>query len=139
MTSNTSRTSIPNQAAPPTRRTRPFVATASAILQLAVGSLTSVAGAIFSTAAGGGWYAGTVVFPMALVAWWVAGIGLLRGSRSAHRLGIGMLVALFAFDLVKIVCYHESAGYVFAALTVIGLALQLNPSTQTWVRDGVAR
>jgi hypothetical protein len=110
-------------------------ATAAAILMLLVGTVTSVAGVVFSTLEGGGWYAGTVAFAVALPAWWVAGVGLLRGRHAAHRLGLGLLVALFAFDLLKILYYHESAGYLFCALTLVGLALlQASPTRRGAVR-----
>lgn len=120
--------------ASPGRPRRPVLVTVSAGLQLAVGSLTSIAGTAFATAAGGGWYVGTALFPIALVLWWTSGVGLLRGSTRGFRLGIGMLVALFGFDLLKILYYHEGAGYVFCALTIVGLALQLNPVVRAWVR-----
>lgn len=107
-------------------------ATAAAVLMLVVGTVTSVAGVVFSTLEGGGWYAGTVVFALALPAWWIAGLGLLRGSRRAHRLGLGLLAGLFAFDLLKILYYHESAGYLFCALTLLGLALLQAPPTRRW-------
>lgn len=61
-------------------------------------------------------------------------IGLLRGSRRAHWLGFGLLGALLAFDSVKIVVFHEGAGYLFACLTVLGLSLQAAPSTRSFVR-----
>jgi hypothetical protein len=107
-------------------------ATAAAVLLLVVGTVTSVAGVVFSSIEGGGWYAGTVVFALALPAWWIAGLGLLRRSRRAHRLGLGLLAALSAFDLLKILYYHESAGYLFYALTVVGLALLQAAPTRRW-------
>jgi hypothetical protein len=120
-------------AALATRRRAVGTAVASAVLQLVVGTVTSVAGIVFSAIEGGGWYAGTVAFAVALPCWWVAGVGLLRGSRRAHVLGTVLLLALFAFDLLKIVYYHESAGYLFCALTILGLALQQAPATRRWV------
>jgi hypothetical protein len=113
-------------------RQRPATAIAAAVLQLLVGTVTSVAGVVFSSIDGGGWYAGTVAFALALPAWWLAGVGLLRGSRRAHLLGTALLVALFAFDLVKILHYHESAGYLFCSLTIVGLSLQQAPATRRW-------
>lgn len=113
---------------------RPPAATAAAILQLALGTFTSVAGTAFSFIAGGGWYVATALFPVALVLWWVAGVGLLRGSRRAHRLGVGLMLALNAFNLMKIVVFHEDAGYVFLCLTVLVLSLQLAGSTRAWSR-----
>ena len=113
---------------------RPPAATAAAVLQLALGTVTSVAGTAFSFIAGGAWYVATAVFPVALVLWWVAGLGLLRGSRRGHRLGVGLLLALNAFNLMKIVVFREDAGYVFLCLTVLVLSLQLAPSTRAWSR-----
>jgi hypothetical protein len=99
-----------------------------------LGSVTAIAGTIFSVTTGGGWYAAAAVFPIALVAWWVAGLGLLRGSARSHRLGIVMLGAMLGFGLVKIFVYHESAAYVVQSVTVVCLALQLAPSTRRWAR-----
>jgi hypothetical protein len=107
-------------------------ATAAAVLMLVVGTVTSIAGVVFSSIAGGGWYLGTVAFALALPAWWIAGVGLLRGSRRAHRLGLCLLAGLFAFDLLKILYYHESAGYLFCALTLVGLALLQAAPTRRW-------
>ena len=126
--------SNPAATASGTSRCRPRPVVASAVLQLLVGTVTSVAGVVFSAVAGGGWYLATVCFAVALPLWWTAAIGLLRGSRRAHRLGFGLLGALLAFDSVKIVVFHEGAGYLFACLTVLGLSLQAALSTRRFVR-----
>jgi hypothetical protein len=99
-----------------------------------MGTLTSVAGAIFSAAEGGTWLVATPLFVIALVLWWVAAVGLLRGSQLAHRLGIGMLVAFFAFGIFKIVVYHEVASWYFQGATLLILALHLAPATRRFVR-----
>lgn len=117
-----------------TPRRRPPAVTTAAALQLLLGSVTSTAGTAFSIIAGGGWYVAAALFPVALVLWWTAGIGLLRGSRRRHRLGVGMLLALSAFNLMKIVVFHEGAGYVFMCVTLLVLAIQLSPSTRAWAR-----
>ena len=131
-------TSLTTPSIPPSRTggatRRPVSASAAAVLQLALGTLTSTAGTVFSLAAGGGWYLAAALFPVALVLWWVAGIGLLRGSRRGHRLGIAMLAALFAFDLMKIVVFHESAAYLFLSATLLIAALQLAAPTRAWSR-----
>jgi hypothetical protein len=126
--------SLPGQETPDPPRRRPPSATAAAVLQLALGTLTSTAGTFFSLDAGGGWYVAAALFPVALVLWWVAGIGLLRGSRRGHRLGVAMLVALSAFNLMKIVVFDESAGYVFMSATLLIAALQLAAPTRAWSR-----
>jgi hypothetical protein len=117
---------------PSTRRTRPGTALAGAALMLLQGTFTSVAGCAFSFAAGGGWYAGTAVFAVALPLWWVAGVGLLRGSQRAQRLGAALLVAQVGFGLLKILYYHESAAYLFGAVTLVNLALVLAGPTRRW-------
>jgi len=45
-----------------------------------------------------------------------------------------LLLALNAFNLMKIVVFREDAGYVFLCLTVLVLSLQLAPSTRAWSR-----
>lgn len=125
---------VPEPAATTSPARRPPAATAAAVLQLALGSFTSIAGTVFSAAAGGGWYIACALFPMALVLWWAAGIGLLRGSRRGHRLGVGMMLALSAFNLLKIVVFREDAGYVFMCVTLLVLTIQLSPSVRAWAR-----
>jgi hypothetical protein len=82
---------------------------------------------------GGGWYAGAPVFLAALTLWWAAGVGLLRGSRRSHRLGLAMLAAFFGFGLVKLLYYHEQASYVFQAVTLVIAALTLARPTRAWI------
>ncbi|HET6937282.1 MAG TPA: hypothetical protein VFI19_01705 [Nocardioides sp.] len=117
---------------PPGRPKRPAVALAAAVLMLVQGTFTSVAGCVFSLAAGGGWYAGAAVFAVAVPAWWVAGVGLLRGRRRAYVLCLALLLAQVGFGLLKILHYHESAAYGFGAVTLLNLALVLAGPTRRW-------
>jgi hypothetical protein len=102
------------------------------VLLLVQGTFTSVAGCVFSLASGGGWYAGAAAFAVAVPLWSVAGVGLLRGSRRAHGLGVALLVAQVGFGLLKILHYHESAAYLFGAITLVNLALLLAGPTRRW-------
>jgi hypothetical protein len=99
-----------------------------------MGTVTSVAGTYFSAAEGGVWLVATPAFATALVLWWVAGVGLLRGSAWAHRLGLGLLAAFLAFGVLKIVVYHEQASWYFQVATLVIAALHLAPSTRRFVR-----
>jgi hypothetical protein len=122
----------PLEPTPRVRRRPPATALVGSVLMLLQGTLTAVAGCVFSFATGGGWYVGTALFAVALPAWWVAGVGLLRGSRRAHRLGVGLLLAQVAFGLLKVLHYHESAAYVFGAVTLVNLSLVLAGPTRRW-------
>jgi hypothetical protein len=125
----TATTTIP-RTAPSTFR--PWTATVGAGLLLVVGTVNAIGGTVFSALAGGAWLVATPVFIASLVLWWRAGLGLLRGSRNGYQLGLGMLVALFAFGLMKIFVYHESAAYLFQTLDVVIAALWLSPSSRGW-------
>jgi hypothetical protein len=111
---------------------RPLAATVAAAALLLLGSVTSTGGIVFSAAAGGGWLVATPLFAVALVLWWTAGVGILRASWRGHRLGVAMLTALFAFGLMKIFVYHESAAYLFQSLTIVVVALVLAAPTRAW-------
>ena len=111
---------------------RPRAATVGAGLLLAIGTVNAIGGTVFSALAGGAWLVATPIFVVALGLWWRAGLGLLRGSRGGHRLGLVMLAALFAFGLMKIFVYHESAAYLFQTLDIVIAALWLSPSTRRW-------
>lgn len=115
-------------------RRRPIPVIAAAVIELTLGTVTSVAGTIFATATGGIWYLGTALFPVALVLWWMAGIGLLRGTRRGSTLSLLMLGYELAFGVFKLAVYDESGAYVFMSVSLIALALVLAPSTRAWTR-----
>src|SRR4051794_21887592 len=115
--------------APPTR---PVTATATGVLLVALGTVTALGGAVFSTLAGGWWYAAVGPFVVAFVLWWVAGLGVLRGSSRARRLAVALLVALFGFGLIKIFVYHESASYLFQSLTLLVGAMVMSAQVRRW-------
>jgi hypothetical protein len=115
-------------------RRRPVPAIAAAVGELVLGTVTSVAGTVFATAAGGAWYLGTALVPVALVLWWMAGLGLLRGTRRGITLSLFMLGYELAFGVFKLVVYGESAAYVFMSVSLVALALVLAPSTRAWAQ-----
>jgi hypothetical protein len=129
-------TTIHTQAPAPTppRRRIPPAVTATAVLELALGSVTSAAGTVFSLQEGGGWTVAAGVFPVAFLLWWVGGIGLLRGSRRGWTTGLAMLGGLFCFGIYKIVWIHEAAAYPVQAGTLVLLAAHLAGPTRRWAR-----
>jgi hypothetical protein len=118
---------------PTTTRRIPAVAAMSAVFSVLLGSVTAIAGIVFSFLEGGPWAVVAVpAFSLALVGWWAGGIGLLRGYRRGWVLGLAMLSALFCFGLYKILWVHESEAYLFQSLNLIGFALQLAGATRRW-------
>jgi hypothetical protein len=118
---------------PATRRRIPALPAVSAVFSILLGSVTAIAGLVFSFLEGGPWaYVAVPAFSAALVGWWCGGIGLLRGSRRGWVLGLVMLSALFCFGLYKILWVHEAEAYLFQSLNLVGFALHLAAPTRRW-------
>jgi hypothetical protein len=65
----------------------------------------------------------------------VAGvIGLLRRRALGRVVVIGYGVLEFLFSLVKILVWHESPAYLFAALSLVLVALAAAPPSRRYVR-----
>jgi hypothetical protein len=115
---------------------RPKVTVFAAVVQILFALVPAPAGFFFSLAEGGGWAAvGAPLFALAVPLWLYGGIGTLRGSRRAHRVGVGMLLAMTAFGVYKIGWVHERASIGFEAITLAALWAQLSASTRAWARD----
>ena len=121
----------PTTATPQMRR--PATATVAAGMLLAFGTLTACGGMFFSAAEGGLWLAATPCFAVALVGWWLAGLGVLRGTARGRRLGLVMTAALFAFSVYKIVVVHEQTAWLFQAVCVVMATLLSSSTVRSWV------
>lgn len=113
---------------------RPATAVVPAVLGFAMGTLTSVAGAVFGSQAGGAWFVAVALFAVALPLWWLGGIQLLRGSRTGARLVGGLAIAELAFSVFKLVVFQESAGVPFSAISAVVLGCLAAPATRRWAR-----
>jgi hypothetical protein len=65
----------------------------------------------------------------------VAGsIGLLRGRALGRRVLLGYAVYGILFSVAKILIWHETPAYLFAAIDLVLIALVSAPATRRYVR-----